>query len=278
MLHPFESSPGGHPGRRGKGRSASGLSASLVLHAGLIAGLVAITNTGEAHTADKPKDEHIVYTAPPPPPAPLRAPEPERPKPPTAKPKAPAAPKIAQAPRPPAPAPTPVKAEPAPVAPPVAVAATSAPVATVSVPTVAVPSVDLASKATSGIGFDSSKAVKTTTVASSGGEVERAVEPGHVYSEHTVDEAVQPLGSNPRPEYPTSLKSSGVEADFTVKFVVDSTGRVKTETVEIVGEPHSLFERAVRSALSRSRYRPARAAGHKVAQLVAQRFAFQLDR
>ena len=60
-----------------------------------------------------------------------------------------------------------------------------------------------------------------------------------------------------------------MEADFTVMFVVDSTGRVDDGTVEVPRDVHRLFADAVRYALSRSRYLPAQLAGRPVRQLVA---------
>jgi protein TonB len=99
-----------------------------------------------------------------------------------------------------------------------------------------------------------------------------------VYTAEGVDRIVTPLSNNPKPVYPRSLESRGVEADFTVKFVVDSTGRVDNGSVEVPGGVHSLFADAVRYALSRSRYMPALIAGRPVRQLVAQEFIFRMPR
>jgi hypothetical protein len=98
------------------------------------------------------------------------------------------------------------------------------------------------------------------------------------YSADVVDRVVTPLNDNPRPVYPRSLQSSGVEADFTVMFVVDSTGRVDEKTLEVPGNVHRLFAEAVRYALVRSRYLPAMLAGRPVRQLVSQEFVFRMVR
>jgi TonB family protein len=99
-----------------------------------------------------------------------------------------------------------------------------------------------------------------------------------VYRADAVDRVVTPLDDNPRPAYPRSLQSQGVEADFTVLFVVDSTGRVDPRTLEVPGSVHRLFADAVRYALSRSRYLPAQIAGRPVRQLVSQEFVFRMAR
>lgn len=267
MLHLLESSPAMRSGRA-RGAKAGGLPLSLALHGALIAAVVVVTARPHVvHGPPKPKDEHIVYVAPP---KPLPAtPAPAMPKAPTPKAAAPAPrPVTPRLPTPPAPTPTPE--------PPRVVANVPTADIPLNIPDVSAVSPNIAAKIT-----DASDFSKKTTSSSSGGEVapsSDAGEPGKVWSENTVDEPVQPLGSNPKPEYPEALRAQGVQADFTVQFVVDSTGRVETNTIEVPSETHSAFARIVRNVLSRSRYRPARAAGHKVAQLVQQRFAFQLDR
>jgi len=137
--------------------------------------------------------------------------------------------------------------------------------------------VDLTSKVTDSSDF------KTTTLADVIGAalINRhagAVPAGGVYRPEAVDRIVAPYASNPKPVYPRSLESMGVEADFTVMFVVDSTGRVDEGTLEIPGSVHRLFADAVRYALVRSRYFPAQLAGHSVRQLVAQEFVFRMKR
>lgn len=102
--------------------------------------------------------------------------------------------------------------------------------------------------------------------------------PGGVYRAEAVDRIVAPYADNPKPAYPRSLESMGVEADFTVMFVVDSTGRVDEGSLDVPTSVHRLFADAVRYALLRSRYSPAQIAGHPVRQLVAQEFVFRMKR
>ena len=60
------------------------------------------------------------------------------------------------------------------------------------------------------------------------------------------------------------------------RFVVDSAGRVAPGSLEIVRATHELFADAVRVALERTRFVPAERAGRPVAQLVEERFGFEL--
>jgi protein TonB len=99
-----------------------------------------------------------------------------------------------------------------------------------------------------------------------------------VYHADAVDRIVTPFADNPKPVYPRSMESAGIEADFTVMFVVDSTGRVDAGTLEVPRNVHRLFADAVRYALSRSRYLPAQLGGRPVRQLVAQEFVFRMPR
>jgi hypothetical protein len=102
--------------------------------------------------------------------------------------------------------------------------------------------------------------------------------PGGIYRADAVDRVITPFADNPKPVYPRSLESMGVQADFTVMFVVDSTGRVDPGTLDMPRDVHRLFAEAVRYALLRSRYFPAQLAGRPVRQLVAQEFIFRMVR
>jgi TonB family protein len=99
---------------------------------------------------------------------------------------------------------------------------------------------------------------------------------GGIYTDRFVDRAVIARGENGSPEYPAALRTSGLEGEVAVRFVVDSTGRVEPGSVVIVTSTHSLFDEAVRRWLTRTRYFPANVAGHRVRQLVQQRVNFNL--
>jgi hypothetical protein len=99
-----------------------------------------------------------------------------------------------------------------------------------------------------------------------------------VYTAEVVEKMVAPYRGNPRPQYPGFLMEAGVEADVDVRFVVDSTGHVDAETLEFPETVHHLFVASVRRALLRSRFLPAEVDGHRVPQLVAQRYSFVMAR
>ena len=94
----------------------------------------------------------------------------------------------------------------------------------------------------------------------------------------SVDREVVPLPTNPAPRYPASLRATGIQGSVFARFVVDTTGRVRMETVNVDASDHALFSEAVIEALRRSRYTPAELRGRKVPQLVVQPFVFVLER
>jgi protein TonB len=97
-----------------------------------------------------------------------------------------------------------------------------------------------------------------------------------IYTEDMVDRSVQERRGNPKPRYPSVLANQGIEGDFLVRFVVDSTGTVPDDKIEFPSTMHRLFAAAVRTALLRSRYLPAQLGGRAVAQQVIQEFRFRI--
>lgn len=80
------------------------------------------------------------------------------------------------------------------------------------------------------------------------------------------------------PEYPQSLAQRSVEGLATLRFVIDSTGRVDMSTVRVVTSTHKLFAQAVIAAMPKMKYRPAKIAGQPVRLLVQQSFTFQIQK
>jgi TonB family protein len=97
-----------------------------------------------------------------------------------------------------------------------------------------------------------------------------------VYTEDMVERSVEARRGNPKPRYPSVLANMGIEGDFVVRFVVDTTGTVTDDKIEFPSAMHRLFVSAVRTALLKSRYLPARVGGHAVAQQVMQEFRFRI--
>ena len=98
------------------------------------------------------------------------------------------------------------------------------------------------------------------------------------FTEFMVERVVRARDGNPTPRYPSLLANAGVEGVVYAQFVVDTTGRVETESIRFTKSDHALFERAVRDVLLRSRFSPAEAGSQRVRQLVEQAFSFSLKR
>lgn len=93
-----------------------------------------------------------------------------------------------------------------------------------------------------------------------------------------VDRAAAPRPGAPTPVYPPDLQAGGIEGVVSVEFVVDSAGRADERQVRIVSSDYPAFSAAARAVIVRTRYFPAEAHGHRVAQLVEQSFVFRITR
>lgn len=226
--------------RAGRPRRTGGTLVSITLHTALIATAVAVTARATPAPPPPPIAEPVVYTAPVP-----RAPAPHAPA-------GPARPPLVTVPRIPMPV-----------------------IAPVVVPT-HLPPIDPRGLVADAAWFDANPG---PVLAPSGdGRATPAGPADSVYDARQVDRAVMPDAGNPAPRYPDRLRAAHVEGWVTVRFVVDTTGRVERGSLEIRSATHPLFADAVRDALRDARYRPAEAGGRRVRQLVEQRFAFTLRR
>lgn len=97
-----------------------------------------------------------------------------------------------------------------------------------------------------------------------------------VWSAHTVEVAVVPDAHNPSPSYPEVLRSAGITGRVLAEFVVDSTGRVRANSLVIVETTHPLFTLSIRRTVPSLRFTPARAQGRRVAQRVRVPFEFEI--
>ena len=75
-----------------------------------------------------------------------------------------------------------------------------------------------------------------------------------------------------QPPPPLDLKGSGTGNVF-AQFVVDTTGRVDTQTFKPIQSSSAAFAAAVKAALSTARFDPAVVQGKKVRQLIEMGFA-----
>lgn len=75
--------------------------------------------------------------------------------------------------------------------------------------------------------------------------------------------------------YPPALHAEGVHGSVIAEFVVNVSGRVEDGTFGIVASSNPLLSEAVRTAVKRALFIPARLKGVTVKQLIIQPFAFE---
>src|SRR4051812_16699908 len=97
------------------------------------------------------------------------------------------------------------------------------------------------------------------------------------YMEFQVEKPVAKIGGE-APEYPPSLRDSGVEGQVVAQFVVNESGRYEAGTLKILSSSNPAFTAAVKDALPRMRFSAAQIGGKKVQQLVQMPFQFHLSR
>lgn len=100
----------------------------------------------------------------------------------------------------------------------------------------------------------------------------------NAYQVLEVDSAAVRDPSSAAPIYPKELEERGIEGYVIVRFVVDSTGFVDVTTILTIESTAAAFDRAVREALPRMRFRPALVADRPVRQLAEQMFKFEIPR
>ena len=77
------------------------------------------------------------------------------------------------------------------------------------------------------------------------------------------------------PAFPPSLNAAHFDGSVIVEFVVSASGKMEQDTFGIVASTHPLFTDAVRNALGKAVFVPARIKGVAVRQLVRQVFRFK---
>ena len=252
-----------------KKRSPGGTIFSIVLHLSILFLAIFATARAGIRHADKTKAENVRFVdvkkpdPPPPPKKELPTPK-EAPKPKT---KAPT-PKVVtvQLPKEVAPAPPKgFKVLPPPV----------------NIPT-NIPAVDLSKAITNendfsgkGVAGGSDKGVKGGTGKDGDTGKSAGVADHGPYMEFQVEKAVEKIGGD-APEYPSSLRESGVEGQVLAQFVVNESGRYESGTLKILSSSNSAFTAAVKDALPRMKFSAAQIGGKKVQQLVQMPFQFHL--
>lgn len=95
--------------------------------------------------------------------------------------------------------------------------------------------------------------------------------------EFQVEKPVVKIGGE-APEYPSSLKDSGVEGQVLAQFVVGENGRYQAGSLKILNSSNPAFTAAVKDALPRMKFSAAQIGGKKVSQLVQMPFQFHLNK
>jgi protein TonB len=98
----------------------------------------------------------------------------------------------------------------------------------------------------------------------------------NAYSVLDVDSAAVRDPSSAAPAYPPVMMSLAIEGAATIKFVVDTAGRVDLGTVQTLTATNPAFARAVLDAMPKMKFRPAYLGAVPVRQTASQEFKFQL--
>jgi protein TonB len=97
-----------------------------------------------------------------------------------------------------------------------------------------------------------------------------------VYSILNVEETAVRSEGSAAPIYPPELIQQGIEGSVLTNFVIDTTGRADSTSIQILQSTHALFVQSVRMAIPGMRFSPAMVQGRKVRQMVEQRFQFRI--
>ena len=98
------------------------------------------------------------------------------------------------------------------------------------------------------------------------------------YDVARVDKPVELMAGQTTPHYPELLRSAGVEGRVLARFVVDTSGRVERNSIDVTDASQQQFANAVRDVLLRQRFLPAESGSRRVRQLVVQPFEFRITR
>ena len=260
--------------KRTKKRSFSGTLFSVVLHSTILFLAVYATARAGGVRHERTRAEKVSYVEmkkKEPPPPEEKKPDPPKPKPPKVK--KVDAPKVVK---------VPVLPKEVPVAPPKGFQVMPT---VVNIP-VNLPKIDLAAKVTDASDF-TGKGVKggtgngveggTGDSKSKGTDAGEAVDQNKVFKEFEVEIPAAKIGGA-GPAYPDALRSSGIEGEVMVQFVVNENGRYEPGTLKILESSNAAFTAAVKAALPGMRFSAARVGGQKVSQLVQLPFEFHLNR
>jgi TonB family protein len=93
-----------------------------------------------------------------------------------------------------------------------------------------------------------------------------------------VDSAAERDPTSAAPAYPATMLAKGAQGSVSTQYVVDTTGFADSASLRILAATHPDFADAVRAALPRMHFTPARIGERKVRQLVEQEFTFRITK
>ncbi len=108
-----------------------------------------------------------------------------------------------------------------------------------------------------------------------GVEEEGPVDLAQVFNEAVVDEPPERISSPPL-EYPRMMQQAGVEGLVVLQGVVDTSGRIEQNSIEVVSSTNRAFEGPAKNLLRRSLFRPGRVRGQPVRVLIQLPIQFTL--
>jgi protein TonB len=108
-----------------------------------------------------------------------------------------------------------------------------------------------------------------------GVEDEGPVDLAQVFNEAVVDEPPERISSPPL-EYPRMMQQAGVEGMVVLQGVVDTSGRIEANSIEVVSSTNRAFEGPAKNLLRRSLFRPGRVRGQPVRVLIQLPIQFNL--
>lgn len=97
-----------------------------------------------------------------------------------------------------------------------------------------------------------------------------------VYSVLATDESAVRVEGSAAPVYPPDMLARGIEGSVFTRYVIDTTGRADSTTLEVLASSNAAFEQSVRAAVPGMRFLAAQVQGRKVRQLVQQEFRFRI--
>ena len=100
---------------------------------------------------------------------------------------------------------------------------------------------------------------------------------GGIFVAGSVERPAALRADGPTPRYPASLRAASIEGRVTVRFVVDTLGRIEPGTPVLLASTDPRFTAAVQDVLPRLRFTPAMAGGRTVRMYVEMPFEFRIE-